>query len=459
MSRQEGRPVPPAAAHSPDTIHLDAPCRGTCGLLCLPCAGSCRIPARIPATAAVCGASVQPLLQVMMNTTARRVFTPGAGSLPPALTGREREESVFLSCLADLAGGKAPPHDVVLTGPRGNGKTTLLNWFERKCRAKNPAVDVVRLTPSRVRTEKALVEALLPASGVWKLLPAKWGLAGIGTAEWSTAAPSAQLLTQRLIARCRGRALVVLLDEAHTLDLGVGQLLLNVSQEIRADAPFLLVLAGTPGLPAHLGAMDATFWNRLGKGRLGVGRLDLDAAREALEKPLVAHGSRIDRDALDVAVEESRGYPYFIQLWGEALWDRRLQSGAHRLAAGDAAAVRPVVAVRVTDYYEDRFLELDQSGWLAVAKQVGARFQSAPTLTYETLKAAVGDGLALEPDRGSVLDGLAALERLGFVWRPPGQSPPARYEPGIPSLMDYVLEHHAPPVAGEHERGAPTCRS
>ena len=427
---------------------------------CYPClsAGSCRIRPD-PAAAAVCGTSVQPLPQVMMNTTARRVFTPGAGSLPPALTGRQREESVFLSCLADLAGGKAPPHDVVLTGPRGNGKTTLLNWFERQCRAKNGGVDVVRLTPSRVRTRKALVDALLPAAGLWKLLPAKWGIAGIGRAEWSIATPSAQLLTERLIARCRARALVVLLDEAHTLDLGVGQLLLNVSQEVRADAAFLLVLAGTPGLPAHLGAMDATFWNRLGKGRLGIGRLNPDAAREALEKPLAAHGSPIDRDALDAAVEESHGYPYFIQLWGEALWDWRLESGAHRLASSDVDAVRPVVAARVTDYYEDRFLELDQSGWLVVAQQVGARFRSAPTLTYEALKAAIGDGLALEPDRGSVLDGLAALERLGFVWRTPGQSPPARYEPGIPSLMGYVLEHHGPPAVGDDERGAPAHRT
>ena len=239
-----------------------------------PClsAGSCRIRPD-PAAAAVCGTSAQPLPQVMMNTTARRVFTPGAGSLPPALTGRQREESVFLSCLADLAGGKAPPHDVVLTGPRGNGKTTLLNWFERQCRAKNGGVDVVRLTPSRVRTRKALVDALLPAAGLWKLLPAKWGIAGIGRAEWSIATPSAQLLTERLIARCRARALVVLLDEAHTLDLGVGQLLLNVSREVRADAAFLLVLAGTPGLPAHLEARHSvTDGLRAGAPRAAGGR-------------------------------------------------------------------------------------------------------------------------------------------------------------------------------------------
>ena len=50
---------------------------------------------------------------------------PGSGATPPALTGREPEQAALNRCLADLASGVSPPHDVVLTGPRGNGKTAL----------------------------------------------------------------------------------------------------------------------------------------------------------------------------------------------------------------------------------------------------------------------------------------------------------------------------------------------
>ena len=42
-----------------------------------------------------------------MTTAEQRLFTPGDGATPPALTGREREEAVLTRCLADLLGGRS----------------------------------------------------------------------------------------------------------------------------------------------------------------------------------------------------------------------------------------------------------------------------------------------------------------------------------------------------------------
>ncbi len=382
-------------------------------------------------------------LTVMMATE-QRVFAPGAGAAPPALTGREREQTVLTRCLADLLGGGSPPHDVALTGPRGNGKTVLLNWFEGACRRAG-RVDVARLTPSRVGTEQSLVEALLPATGLRKLLPRKFGVTGVGKAEWAAPAPSATDLTERLTARCRKKPLVVLLDEAHTLEPAVGQLLLNVSQEVRANAPFLLVLAGTPGLAARLRAMNASFWGRLGKGRLGIGLLDPPAARDALARPLSAHGVSIDADALDAVVEDSQRYPYFVQVWGEALWDRRLATGATRLTAAHAAAARPDVAARVTDYYQDRYRELEARELLPAAVATAPVFQASADATasdhdIDAALTVIGAADRLEAREG--------LNRLGYIWQPPGQLPPVVWVAGIPSLMTYVLDHAPSPVAG-----------
>ncbi|MDE0025120.1 MAG: ATP-binding protein [Spirochaetaceae bacterium] len=379
-----------------------------------------------------------------MKTTEQRLFTPGDGATPPALTGREREEAVLTRCLGDLLSGRAPPHNVVLTGPRGTGKTVLLNWFERTCRDHVSDVDVLKLTPDDIPTRDALIEVLAPTPRLAKLLPRKLGVATVGSVEWAPPAGGMRNLRDELTARCRRKPLATLVDEAHTLDLVVGRALLNASQQVRADAPFLLVLAGTPGLAAHLGAMNASFWSRLGEGRLGIGLLSDAAARAALVEPLAAHDEGIDADALATVVDDSQCYPYFIQLWGEALWERHLTTGATQLTIAHATAARPDVTARITDYYEDRYLELDRSGWLAVAERVADRFHSTPTLTYEQLKSAVAAGLAANADPQQVHTALTALQRLGFVWRPPGQLPPVRYEPGIPSLMAYVLDHAAP---------------
>ena len=378
----------------------------------------------------------------MEEPTQPRLFTPGRGATPPALTGREREQTLLKQCLADLAGGRSPPHDVVLVGPRGNGKTALLNWFEGVCRRTR--VDVVRSTPSVIRTEPALALALLPAAGWKRILPARWGVAGVGKAEWEASAPSAQTLVERLTARCRRKPVVVLIDEAHTLDHDVGRLLLNVSQEVGAQGPFLLALAGTPELTAHLGTMNASFWSRLGPGRLGIGLLSEAAARGALTEPLAAHGTSIDARALDVVVEDSQRYPYFIQLWGAALWARRPATGAARLTAAHVAEARPEVTAHVTDYYQDRYRELEAGGLLPAAAALAPVFQAGPSATasdhdVDTALAATG------ADPAARLAAREALSRLGYVWRPPGQLPPVAWSAGIPSLMTHVLDHAAPP--------------
>lgn len=55
-------------------------------------------------------------------------YTPGAGSVPPALTGRDTELDRFDVLLERLWRGKSAQSQIV-TGLRGVGKTVLLNSF------------------------------------------------------------------------------------------------------------------------------------------------------------------------------------------------------------------------------------------------------------------------------------------------------------------------------------------
>ena len=372
-----------------------------------------------------------------MSAPKKRLFRPGTGAFPPELAGREQEQAVLSLCISDLTDGDSPPHDVVLIGPRGNGKTVLLRWFEDACR-KAP-VEVVRIAPSRIHTEQALYDALLPANRLRRWLPRKWGVAGLGKAEWEASAPATHEFADRLSARCRKRPVAALVDEAHTLNLDVGHFLLNASQDVRAEAPFLLVLAGTPGLLAHLRKMNASFWDRLGSGLLGIGRLSAVAAKAALEKPLAGQHVKVDADVLDLAVEHSQRYAYFIQLWGEALWNQRLVTGETRLTAVHAAAARPAVEARVAEYYQSRYEELEAARLLPAAAAVTPLLESGldATATNQDIDTALATtGL----DADGRLAARGELNRLGYIWCPPGQLPPIVWSAGIPSLMQYVVE-------------------
>ena len=84
-----------------------------------------------------------------MDDRPRQLFTPGTGQLPPYLAGREDEQRALLDSLEVLREGETVPADIILIGPRGNGKTALLRWFDREIAATR-AAEAVWLTPDDI---------------------------------------------------------------------------------------------------------------------------------------------------------------------------------------------------------------------------------------------------------------------------------------------------------------------
>ena len=357
-------------------------------------------------------------------------FRPGPGQPPPHLAGRQKEQALFRAWGGALAQGVPPPSSVILYGPRGNGKTALLLWLQRHL-AVTPGAEVVRLNPSDLRTPAHLAEQLLPGNWWDGLAPKELSLVGFTWRPDSDLPPPRA--KQVIRARASRRPLALLLDEAHTLAPEVGNELLNVSQELGAELPFFLVLAGTPDLEDRLSEMEASFWGRAEVIR--VNRLEPGAAAAAIERPLQDEGMSIEPAALERIVRESHGYPFFLQLWGRYSWERTAAEGRRAITVAEVEAVAPEFERRRGDYYRQRCRELEKRELLGAARAVAESFAGASALASHELKETIRG--ALGPAGEGADAATTTLQHLGLVWQADSTM---TWEPGIPSLMDYIRE-------------------
>lgn len=370
----------------------------------------------------------------MTSRSVRGPFRPGTGAIPPYLAGRESPQRLFRGFLTDLSNGLPPGTQVILYGPRGNGKTALLRWLEREA-TDAFGIETAVLRPAEIPDAARLGE-LVAARRWWhRLAPSGFSVGQFGWTRARTRPPSA---AETMAARAQRKPLLVLLDEAHTLDLDVGRILLNAAQEAGGNLPLLLVLAGTPGLESHLNAMGASFWNRAEQVRIG--RLSEDATEEAFGRPFRDEGIEVTGGALSVMVPESQRYPYFIQLLGSAVWAHLVRSGAQAspVTAKTAVEARPEFDRTKGEYYAHRFEEMATRGLLPVSVAVSDAFRERDVLARGAVEEAIGRGLGEADDADRRGLAMQALRELGYIWRVDALPD---WEPGIPRLMEYVHQH------------------
>ncbi len=347
------------------------------------------------------------------------------------LAGREREQALFRVLLGRLERAAPLSSDIVLYGPRGNGKTVLLEWLHEQADAA--AVETAVVVPSALRSPVHLCEQLAPRSFRERLAPPELTAFGV---SWRPGQSSSPSLSDILRARAGKAPLLVVMDEAHTLDPDLGGELLNASQIVRSRHPLLLVLAGTPDLEAALQSTGASFWDRSRQMRLG--RLTGEATALALRRPFEDQGFSVAADALARMVEESQLYPFFVQVIGAAVWGEafRTRDSTRTITAATVEAARPEFALTRTNYYAKRVRELRRLRLLPVARSVATAAAGGRILEHEDLERAVGQGLGDDAVE-AVEAAIRSLRHLGFVWPDPEG---LRWEPGIPSLMEFIRD-------------------
>jgi len=290
-------------------------------------------------------------------------YAPGAGTKPPALTGRDDEIEAFVVLLERLRQGAAG-QSMIVKGLRGVGKTVLLNTFEdfaverdwipifKECEAFTSLPGLVArhcrwiiedLKPT-ARETKRLRSMVARLSTFTVVDPNGFELRfDLGRGE---AAPDPLsddfvdlLLEVGALAGERGRGLVFLLDEVQFIHPNeFGPFVVGLHRINQKGLPVTCVAAGLPSLPALAGEAKS-YAERLFSYPT-IGRLPREAADEALARPAWVREVRFAKGALDLAYERTLGYPYFIQEYGKYAWnvadgtriDRREMERAAELA-------------------------------------------------------------------------------------------------------------------------------
>ncbi len=276
-------------------------------------------------------------------------FSPGAGSPPPELAGRDailEQAHVLLGRVR----AKRAEKSLLLTGLRGVGKTVLLNEMERM--AGNQGYRTLLL---EAHEGKPLAGLLAPH--LRRLLfeldrlagagnKARRGLAvlksfvgairinvgeidiGLDIEPESGAADSGDLeldLPSLLAAVAeaaeeRGTAVAILIDEIQYLaSPELSALIMAMHKMQQRQLPLVLLGAGLPILPGLAGE-SKSYAERL-LSFPDVGPLGERDASKALRDPIEAAGEAIEPAALEEIYRLTKGYPYFLQEWGYQAWN------------------------------------------------------------------------------------------------------------------------------------------
>lgn len=276
-------------------------------------------------------------------------FSPGAGSPPPELVGREPilEQARILLGRIRL---KRAEKSMLLTGLRGVGKTVLLNEIERLARAEGYRTVFVEAHEDKplgpciaphLRSLLFELDRLAGASdkvkrGLRVLRSFLGGLQltykditfGLDVDPEQGSADSGDLeidlpnlfVAVAEAAEDRGAAVAVLIDEIQYFGRQeLGALIMAMHRLQQRQLPLILMGAGLPILPGLAGE-SKSYAERLFNFP-DIGALSEDDSLKALREPAAAAGVIFEDDALREVFRLTRGYPYFIQEWGYQAWN------------------------------------------------------------------------------------------------------------------------------------------
>jgi len=327
----------------------------------------------------------------------RNPYAPGAGTKPPALVGRDAQIESFDILLERLENGYAEK-SMIVTGLRGVGKTVLLDVFREKAEDRNWATvewevekstsleskiasqtrrALLQIAPKARWTDRVRRAAAILKSFTITFNPDGALTAGLNVEALSGVGDSGALvedLSDLFVAlgeaaRERSTGVIFLLDEIQYLEPRELEALITALHKcVRRSLPITLIGAGLPQIP-RLAGEARSYSERLFQFPT-IGQLALETdARAALVLPARDLSVEYQAVAVDLVVDYTQGYPYFLQEYGKLLWDEASDSP---ITGDDARQVLPLVEARLDESFfrvrADRTTNLELQYLHAMAK-------------------------------------------------------------------------------------------
>ena len=365
-------------------------------------------------------------------------FRPGNGVPPPYLAGRDAVLNAFEDWLIETP----PLHaNWTLTGLRGTGKTVLLGEFATRAERAG-WLTLHRELGDRHRDDARFAEAIVEDADA--LIGRADGLAAVGqaierTARWlrpkrigvgevsvdpsyaSTAPAPADVMRVALaeldavLSHTERPGAILLYDEGHLLAddrarerYPLSDLLAALAAVQRERQRVRVILCGLPTLSLNL-KRARTYAERMFR-HVVIDNLELDAAGDALAIPLASARRGFGLSLIGHIVEQTGGYPYFLQFFGAFTCSR---IGLEHIELADFQRIESALLHELDlAFFEDRFLTAsvsEQELLLRIAARAGDRLTTAHLRSAmsdlpnvdELLRRLVARGLLYRPTRGT----------------------------------------------------------
>jgi DNA polymerase III delta prime subunit len=276
-------------------------------------------------------------------------FSPGAGTPPPELAGRDDILKQALLTLARVKRGRSEK-SILIIGLRGTGKTVLLHEISAIAEKEN-----YRAVMIEAHEKKSLPALLLPelrrvlfSLDMGEMISAKVkrGLRvlksfvsnvkvtinevdfGIDIEPEKGAADSGDLesdLAQVFIAlgeaaQDRDTAVAIIIDELQYLsEEELSSLIMAIHKVSQKSLPLVVIGAGLPQLVGKAGRAKSYAERLFDYPELGP--LKKEDAKAALQVPVQKEDVSFTEEALEEIIRVTEGYPYFLQEWGYQAWN------------------------------------------------------------------------------------------------------------------------------------------